>query len=117
MEAKINKFLKTDAAPVELLAQLNICFPTIYLNEAIGDAMFSRDVDNLIKIVPLQGAIIDITSTWENNLTHYMQAITMSNTLISLEVGGSNEEIKFLSTRNMNGTEKQSQITTKSFTL
>lgn len=96
MESKIKQFMNNDTIPVELLAQLDIRLPTINLNLALGEEMSRTDVEKLMKLLPIQSAIIDISSTWENCVTHYMQPLALSKTIIDLTIKGCNKEVQFL---------------------
>lgn len=96
MEKAIKNFLRNDQAPVELLAHLKLTIPTIDLNQAIGESISRAEVSKLLNIIPAQGLEIDIGATWENDVSHYMQAMITSKTLISLLIKNCNDEVKFL---------------------
>lgn len=96
MEKNIREFLQNENAPVELLAKMDISIPTINLNEAIGTDMTRGNVTRLLKLLPIRGLIFDVSATWENRLTYYMQALVMSKTLTTLKIKNCNEEIRFL---------------------
>lgn len=97
-----------------MLAHLKRTIPAIDLNEAIGESISRREVAKLLNTISEQRLAIDIGATWKNDITHHMQAMITSKTLISLLIKRWNDGVRFLPPNleelNLEGTTKKQLI-------